>query len=75
MLPAGGWLAIAFPTDNPGAWLMHCHIAWHISEGMAINVIDKNVSKIDFPSSIAQTCRNWSKWTGDHVVDTIDSGL
>lgn len=25
-LPAGGWLVIAFPTDNPGAWLMHCHI-------------------------------------------------
>lgn len=26
LLPAGGWLAIAFPTDNAGAWLMHCHI-------------------------------------------------
>lgn len=26
ILPAGGWLAIAFQTDNPGAWLFHCHI-------------------------------------------------
>lgn len=25
-LPAGGWLVVAFPSDNPGAWLMHCHI-------------------------------------------------
>ena len=25
-LPVGGWLVIAFPSDNPGAWLMHCHI-------------------------------------------------
>ena len=25
-LPGGGWVAIAFPTDNPGAWLWHCHI-------------------------------------------------
>ena len=25
-LPGGGWLAIAFRADNPGAWLMHCHI-------------------------------------------------
>lgn len=25
-LPADGWLAIAFPADNPGAWLFHCHI-------------------------------------------------
>jgi FtsP/CotA-like multicopper oxidase with cupredoxin domain len=23
---SGGWLVIAFLTDNPGAWLMHCHI-------------------------------------------------
>lgn len=26
MLPQRGYLVIAFPTDNPGAWLMHCHI-------------------------------------------------
>jgi drug/metabolite transporter superfamily protein YnfA len=26
MLPGGGYLVLAFVTDNPGAWLMHCHI-------------------------------------------------
>lgn len=26
MLPANGWLVLAFETNNPGAWLMHCHI-------------------------------------------------
>lgn len=26
MLPKAGWLVLAFQTDNPGAWLMHCHI-------------------------------------------------
>lgn len=25
-LPASGWLALAFSANNPGAWLMHCHI-------------------------------------------------
>lgn len=24
MLPANGWLALAWYTDNPGAWIMHC---------------------------------------------------
>lgn len=28
MLPAAGYLVLAFETDNPGAWLMHCHIGW-----------------------------------------------
>lgn len=26
MLPTNGWLALAFLTNNPGAWLFHCHI-------------------------------------------------
>ncbi|KAI9838099.1 MAG: hypothetical protein M1819_006255 [Sarea resinae] len=26
MLPANGYLAIAFRPDNPGVWLLHCHI-------------------------------------------------
>lgn len=26
LLPLGGYLAIAFKPDNPGVWLLHCHI-------------------------------------------------
>ena len=26
LLPLGGYLAIAFRPDNPGLWLLHCHI-------------------------------------------------
>ena len=26
LLPSGGYLAIAFRPDNPGVWLLHCHI-------------------------------------------------
>lgn len=29
-IPASGWLAIRFVTDNPGVWLMHCHMQWHL---------------------------------------------
>lgn len=25
-LPAGGWMVLAFVTDNPGAWLMHWYV-------------------------------------------------
>lgn len=31
MLPTNGWLAIAFETNNPGAWLLHCHIVRSLS--------------------------------------------
>lgn len=41
-LPTIGYVVIAFLTDNPGAWLMHCHIGWvslpldsHFSQAIA----------------------------------------
>ena len=36
LLPANGYLIIAFKSDNPGSWLMHCHIAWHASAGLGM---------------------------------------
>lgn len=29
-MPAGGFLVVGFVTDNPGTWLMHCHIGWYV---------------------------------------------
>lgn len=40
MLPKGGYLVIGFQMNNPGTWLMHCHIAWHASSGMAVQFIE-----------------------------------
>lgn len=40
MLPLAGYLVIGFPTDNPGAWLMHCHIGWHTEEGLALQLVE-----------------------------------
>jgi hypothetical protein len=36
-----GWTVIGFETDNPGAWLMHCHIAWHLDGGLALQFIER----------------------------------
>ncbi|KAG2746849.1 multicopper oxidase [Suillus brevipes Sb2] len=29
-------VTIRFITDNPGPWLLHCHIDWHLYTGMAL---------------------------------------
>ncbi|KAM2625156.1 hypothetical protein TB1_032047 [Malus domestica] len=33
-VPAGGWIAVRFLADNPGVWLMHCHLDIHTSWGL-----------------------------------------
>jgi FtsP/CotA-like multicopper oxidase with cupredoxin domain len=34
LLPAGGAVDILVQFDNPGRWMLHCHIAEHVESGM-----------------------------------------
>lgn len=35
VVPAGGWVAIRIIADNPGWWVVHCHIDVHADDGMS----------------------------------------
>ncbi|KAI6787059.1 hypothetical protein KC358_g18903 [Hortaea werneckii] len=73
-----GHIVIQIDADNPGVWPFHCHIAWHVSEGLYLNMLerpDEIRADMAIPGIMAQTCRDWSAWTGENVVDEIDSGL
>nr|AFV52377.1 laccase [Picea abies] len=41
-VPVNGWAAIRFVADNPGAWLMHCHLDAHITWGLAMVFLVNN---------------------------------
>ncbi|KAF9563631.1 hypothetical protein CPC08DRAFT_824885 [Agrocybe pediades] len=32
----GDNVTIRFTTDNPGPWIMHCHIDWHLEIGLSV---------------------------------------
>lgn len=34
VLPPQGYFVIRFVADNPGVWFFHCHIDWHLSQGL-----------------------------------------
>jgi FtsP/CotA-like multicopper oxidase with cupredoxin domain len=75
LLPGGGWLAIAFPLDNPGAWLMHCHIAWHVSDGLGLQFLESKASIPLGDSAWDQTCANWNTYQKTMPYPKTDSGL
>lgn len=33
-VPANGEVVIELDTDNPGNWMFHCHILYHMANGM-----------------------------------------
>jgi iron transport multicopper oxidase len=34
-VPASGHFVLRFKADNPGIWIFHCHIEWHMDVGLA----------------------------------------
>ena len=34
------YIVMRFKADNPGVWLFHCHIEWHLDQGLAIQLIE-----------------------------------
>ncbi|KAI5479835.1 laccase [Pseudohyphozyma bogoriensis] len=40
VVPAGGAVNVRFVADNPGAWIFHCHIEWHLEAGLAVVFIE-----------------------------------
>lgn len=67
LLPSGGYLVIAFKADNPGSWLLHCHIAWHASSGLALQIMERqdDLRNMMTDQRLAETrrvCRKWDEW-------------
>ncbi|RMD39160.1 hypothetical protein DV735_g5969, partial [Chaetothyriales sp. CBS 134920] len=77
--PIGGYLWIAFQINNPGAWLLHCHIAWHVSAGLALQFIEQpgkirpliqQAGRGAVRDDFEQRCRAWS----DHYTNVNEKG-
>ncbi|XP_041000731.1 laccase-12-like [Juglans microcarpa x Juglans regia] len=46
-VPVNGWAVIRFVADNPGAWLLHCHLDVHINWGLAmVFLVDNGVGEL-----------------------------
>ena len=78
LLPGSGYLVLAFKADNPGAWLMHCHIAWHASGGLALQVLEDRsrivLSEAD-ERQLKDTCEGWKAWNATAQIEQDDSGI
>ncbi|XP_033745541.1 laccase-like [Pecten maximus] len=69
-VPAGGYAVIRIKADNPGLWILHCHMQVHNVDGMAVllNTSFDRIPKtpINFP-----VCRNFPpSGRGDTVPST-----
>ncbi|KAI1822179.1 multicopper oxidase [Xylaria intraflava] len=78
VLPANGFVAIGFKNDNPGTWLLHCHIGWHTSQGFALQLVERESEisgAVKDKTVLDDTCTAWNNYqTSSDLVQT-DSGI
>ncbi|CAN3363550.1 iron transport multicopper oxidase Fet3p [Diutina catenulata] len=34
------YIVLRFKADNPGVWFFHCHIEWHLDQGLAVVLVE-----------------------------------
>ncbi|KAI3112891.1 CAZyme family AA1 [Penicillium roqueforti] len=77
MLNGNGYLLMAFETDNPGAWLMHCHIGWHTDEGFALQFLEREseIEPLIDRRALEDNCASWNAYDEAFDIEQDDSGV
>lgn len=50
------------------------HVAWHLSGGLAINILSRPEDIPTIPDVMPQTCVDWEYYSTHNIVDQIDAG-
>ncbi|XP_036355362.1 LOW QUALITY PROTEIN: laccase-like [Octopus sinensis] len=69
MVPKGGYVVVRIVADNPGLWLMHCHIELHSMGGMAL-VFNESFARLpEIPDNLPK-CHSFKKGVYNNRKDT-----
>ncbi|KAM0142925.1 hypothetical protein ACHAO1_000759 [Botrytis cinerea] len=71
-----GYLVLRFQSDNPGVWLFHCHIEWHVDQGLIATMIEAPLElqkSLTIPENHIAACQTRGvPYTGNAAGNTED---
>ena len=69
-------IVLRFKADNPGVWLFHCHIQWHMDSGLVATMIEAPLElqkTLSIPDNHYQVCKDSGTPTqGNAAGNTVD---
>lgn len=61
---SNGYFVLRFKADNPGVWFFHCHVDWHLEQGLALVLVEApeeiQAHQKHISHNHVQVCRNVS---------------
>ncbi|WVR04856.1 hypothetical protein IAU60_001868 [Kwoniella sp. DSM 27419] len=80
VIPPTGSVTLRWRADNPGAWMFHCHIDWHLSSGLAavfLEAVDMfqqtNQTTNAVPQQVKDQCHWWGSASEGNIVGTYST--
>ncbi|RFU23617.1 hypothetical protein B7463_g12721, partial [Scytalidium lignicola] len=78
VLPPQGYFVIRFVADNPGVWFFHCHIDWHLSQGLGMLLIEAPVQmqeRLSIPQDHLDVCQAAGIATTGNAAGNVEDFL
>jgi len=75
-IEGGSHAILRFKADNPGVWIFHCHIEWHVPLGLTATIIEDPIEiqkTIKIPQGHLDACKaNCYPTKGNAGGNTVD---
>ncbi|EDO17475.1 hypothetical protein Kpol_1058p12 [Vanderwaltozyma polyspora DSM 70294] len=78
VLEPNGHVVIRFRADNPGVWFFHCHINWHVEQGLAAVFIEDPLTlqaRETLTDNYKDTCSNVGMVTTGNAAGNSEDWL
>ncbi|EFX03254.1 iron transport multicopper oxidase fet3 precursor [Grosmannia clavigera kw1407] len=69
------YVVIRFKVQNPGVFLFHCHIEWHVEMGLTVTIIQEpdQLKGLTFPDDHIANCKKMGiPYQGNAIGNTVD---
>ncbi|KAH8593306.1 Cupredoxin [Bisporella sp. PMI_857] len=71
-----GHIVLRFQANNPGVWLFHCHIEWHVDQGLIATMVEAPLElqkSLTIPQGHFDTCVKGNiPYAGNAAGNTVD---
>ncbi|KAL5022049.1 hypothetical protein ScPMuIL_001204 [Solemya velum] len=74
-VPDGGYTIVRFTARNPGFWLFHCHLAFHMEMGMGLILQVGEPGDMVSPPQDFPRCGDWRDHSADKPIPPTDSAV
>ena len=75
MLNKNAYSVWRFQANNPGVWLFHCHIEYHITSGLMATMVEApdHLNNLTIPKDHIDACKKYGMdYQGNAAANTRD---